>query len=272
LNKRQILRVLLYVTLIVIAALFAVPLVVMMITSIKSPAEVVNTFALPKGIHVENYTKAFEVIGRGLLNSLFMTVPAVLISAFVGSLGAYPLSQFRFKGDYAIYMFLLAGLFIPTQIVIIPLFQIMRTLKLYDTYMGMWLVHTVYGIPICTFYLRNFFATIPHSLLEASLIDGCSIAGYYFRILLPLAKPGFAAVIILQARSIWNDLLFGLTLTRSEYVRPVTVELATFVGQTDVQYGQLMASTLLSILPTIIVFLIFRKQFISGVLGGAVKG
>jgi len=265
-------RILLYTILTLLAVLFAVPLVVMVVTSIKTPAEVVNVFAWPQEIYWANYIKAFEIIGRGLLNSMFITVPSVVISAFVGSLGAYPLSQFRFKGDYAVYMFLLAGLFIPIQIVMIPLFQIMRSLKLYDSFVGMWLVHTVYGIPICTFYLRNYFATIPRSLLEASLIDGCSIAGYYFRILIPLAKPGFAAVIILQARAIWNDLLFGLTLTRSDFVRPVTVELATFVGQTDVQYGQLMAATLLSILPTIIVFLIFRRQFIEGVLGGSVKG
>lgn len=265
-------RLLIYIALSVCALAFCVPLLIMMLTSVKSPRELTDILALPKVFYWENYSNAYGMVGRGLLNSFLITMPSVFISAFVGSLGAYPLSQFRFRGDYLIYMILLAGLFVPFQIVLIPLFQIMRTLGLYDSVVGMWLVHTAYGIPICTFYLRNYFATIPTSLLEASLIDGCSVAGYYFRILLPLARPGFAAVIVLQTRSIWNDLLFGLTLTRSDTVRPITVDLASFVGMTDVQYGQLMAATLVSILPTTIIFLIFQKQFIRGLLGGSVKG
>jgi ABC-type glycerol-3-phosphate transport system permease component len=260
-----------YAALIFFAAVFLVPIGVMISTSMKSPPELVNVLALPKGFYWENHRAAFEMIGRGMLNSLLITLPAVFISSFVGALGAYPLSQFRFKGDQLVYMFLLAGLFVPFQIVLIPLFQIMRELRLYDSIPGLWLVHTVYGIPICTFYLRNFFATIPKSLLEASLIDGCSIAGYFFRILLPLSKPGFAALIILQARAIWNDLLFGLTLTRSATTRPVTVELSAFVGMTDVQYGHLMAASLWSILPTTIIFLVFQKHFIRGLLGGSIK-
>jgi ABC-type glycerol-3-phosphate transport system permease component len=263
--------VLIYTALVCFAVAFLVPIAVMVMTSMKSPPELVDVMALPQGIYLENHRAAFDIVGRGLLNSLSITLPAVFISAFVGALGAYPLSQFRFKGDHFVYMFLLAGLFVPFQIVLIPLFQIMRKLGLYDSIPGLWLVHTVYGIPICTFYMRNFFATIPKSLLEASLIDGCSIAGYFFRILLPLSKPGFAALIILQSRAIWNDLLFGLTLTRSASVRPVTVELAAFVGMTDVQYGHLMAATLWSIVPTTLIFLIFQKQFIRGLLGGSVK-
>lgn len=264
-------RVLLYLLLIIIAFLFIVPLVTMLITSMKAPSELIDVFAIPKGFYWNNYVSAFERIGRGLLNSLLITLPAVVLSAFVGSLAAYPLSQFHFKGDYFFYMLLLIGLFIPFQIVLIPLFQIMRTLRLYDTIPGLWLVHAAYGIPVCTFFLRNFFATIPKTLLEAALVDGCSIAGFYYRILIPLAKPGFAALIILQSRSIWNDLLFGLTLTRSDSVRPVTVALATFVSMTDVQYGPLMAATLVSILPTTIIFLIFQKEFVRGMLGGSVK-
>lgn len=270
-KKRKRKYIFIYAALVFFAVVFLVPLGVMISTSMKSPPELVNVLALPEGLYLENHRAAFDMVGRGMLNSLLITLPAVFISSFVGALGAYPLSQFRFKGDQFVYMFLLAGLFVPFQIVLIPLFQIMRELKLYDSIPGLWLVHTVYGIPICTFYLRNFFATIPKSLLEASLIDGCSIAGYFFRILLPLSKPGFAALIILQARAIWNDLLFGLTLTRSYTTRPVTVELASFVGMTDVQYGQLMAATLWSILPTTVIFLVFQKHFIRGLLGGSVK-
>jgi glucose/mannose transport system permease protein len=135
----------------------------------------------------------------------------------------------------------------------------------------MWIVHAAYGIPICTFYMRNYFSTIPKALLEAAILDGCSLSSYFFRILIKLSKPSFAVVIILQSRSIWNDLLFGLTLTRSPSIRPVTVELARYVSQTNVQYGPLMAATLISIIPTVLIFLIFKQSFIAGILGGSIK-
>ena len=268
---RVLKRVLIYTALVLAAVLFMIPLVVLVMTSIKGPREIVNIFALPETMYWQNYVSAFERMGRGIWNSVCITVPAVVISTLVGAFGAYPLAQFRFRGDSTIFMVLLAGLFIPSQIVLIPLFQIIRALGVYDSYVGMWIVHTAYGIPICTFYLRNFFATIPRSLMEAALLDGCSVAGYFFKILLRLGKPGLAAVFILQARAIWNDLLYGNTLTRSDAVRPMTVELATFVSQTDVQYGQLMAATVISILPMIVMFFVFRREFISGMLGGAVK-
>jgi ABC-type glycerol-3-phosphate transport system permease component len=107
--------------------------------------------------------------------------------------------------------------------------------------------------------------------MEAAIVDGCSLPGYFFRILVKLGKPGFAVVVILQARAIWNDLLFALTLTRSPTVMPVTVELAKNVSETNVQYGPLMAATLISIIPTVCVFLFFKKSFIRGLLGGSVK-
>lgn len=261
-----------YIVLCLSAILTLIPFVVMTLTSLKASQELIDVLALPTRFYWGNFQTGLEQIVQGLTNSVLITIPAVTISIFVGSFAAYPLSQFRFKGDYIIYMILLSGLFVPFQIVLIPLFQLMRRLSLYDTIPGLWLVHIAYGIPMCTFFLRNFFVMIPKSLMEASLIDGCSTAGYYRRVLMPLAKPGLAALFILQFQSIWNDLLFGLTLSHSENVRPVTVGLSSFVGMTDVQYGPLMASTIVAILPMILVFLLFQRQFISGILGGSVKG
>jgi ABC-type glycerol-3-phosphate transport system permease component len=263
---------LVYIVLCLAAILSLIPFVVMVLTSFKNPKELVDVFSIPSHFYWENYQYGLGQIGRGLINSILITFPAVAISIVIGSLAAYPLSQIRFKGDYIIYILLLSGLFVPFQIVLIPLFQLLRVIQLYDTIPGLWLVHIAYGIPMCTFFLRNFFAIIPSSLMEAALIDGCSIAGYYHRILMPIAKPGLAALFILQFQSIWNDLLFGLTLSHSEQVRPITVGLSSFVSMTDVQYGPLMASTIVAILPMVLVFLFFQKQFISGILGGSVKG
>jgi glucose/mannose transport system permease protein len=265
-------KALIYFSLFLMAFLFIIPLAVMLITSLKSPQELVNVFALPRGLYLGNFQAAMAGgIGRGMINSLCITLPAVFFSTMLGAIAAYPLSQFKFRGAKAFYMILLAGLFVPFQSQIIPLYQLVRTLGLYDSFLGLWVVHTVYGIPICTFYMRNYFATIPASLLGAAIVDGCSLPGYFFRILIKLGKPGLATVIVLQSRSIWNDLLFGLLLTQSAGISPVTVKLATYVGQMIVQYGPLMAATLISIVPTVAIFLIFKRAFIGGILAGSVK-
>jgi len=270
--KKVVSRFFIYGTLSFVAFLFLIPMIVMLITAIKSPPEIVNTFALPQGIYVENFRVAINSgIGRGMINSIFIVVPGVILSTMLGAIAAYPLSQFKFKGDKLVYLILLSGMFIPFQSQIIPLFVLMRTLRLYDTFMALWVVHAVYGIPICTFYLRNYFATIPKSLLEAAIVDGCSLPKYFYKVLLRLAQPGLAAVIVLQSRSIWNDLLMGLSFTRSPNVSPVTVILSTLTGAMDIQYGPLMAATLISIIPTVTIFLIFKRSFISGVLAGSVK-
>ena len=265
-------KAILYIVLCLLAIITLIPFAVMVLTSVKAPQELIDVLSIPSKLYWSNFRNGLSLISRGLVNSALITFPAVAISIIVGSFAAYPLSQFRFKGDFLVYMLLLSGLFIPYQIVLIPMFQFLRTISLYDTIPGLWLVHIAYGIPMCTFFLRNFFAIIPISLMEASLIDGCSIAGYYRRVLMPIAKPGLAALFILQFQSIWNDLLFGLAFSHGETVRPITVNLASFVGATDVQYGPLMASTIVAILPMILVFLLFQREFIVGMLGGSVKG
>ena len=272
-RTQNLLRSLLvYLVLAGLALLFVTPFAVAVLTSVKSPAELARILALPSVLYLENYEVAINQVGRGFVNSLLITIPSVVFSLFIGALAAYPLAQVRFRGDAMIYLFLLTGMFVPFQIVLIPLFGMMLRIGLFDSIPGMWLVHTAYGIPICTFFLRNYFTTIPRALFEAALADGCSIAGYFFRILLPLSKGGLAALAILQARSIWNELLFALTLTTSRSTRPITVELMTFMGAYDIAYGPLMAATLISIIPVMLTFFVFQREFVSGILGGGVKG
>lgn len=260
-----------HLALLISAGLFLLPIAVMLNTSLKSPPELIQVLSLPKGFYWPNFQQAWAQISRSLLNSLLITLPATLLSLLVGAFAAYPLAQFRFKGDTIVYTVLLSGMFLPFQSVLVPLVLIMRQLGLYDTIVGMWLVHVAYGVPLCTFFLRNYFATLPASLFEAAAVDGTSVAGYFFRIMLPLARPGLAALAILQSRSIWNDFLFALALTSDDHVRPVTVDLASFIGSTAVSYGALMAGTLISILPVTIVFVLFQKHFIRGILAGSLK-
>lgn len=265
------LRALRYGAVLLAAFLFLLPLGMALLGSFKSPAEIATVLSLPSRPYVENYAVGWNQIGRSLFNSVAITVPAVILSVFIGCVAAFPLSQMPVKRSRFIYFFLLTGMFVPYQIVQIPLFFVMRTIGLYNTIPGLWLVHVAYGVPICTFFMRNFFATVPRSLYEAAQIDGCGPTGYFFKILLPASASGLAALAIVQSRSIWNDLLFAVTLTNSNETVPITAKLNSFVGSIQVQYGPLMAATVISILPMLVAFLCFQRAFVRGLLGGSSK-
>jgi ABC-type glycerol-3-phosphate transport system permease component len=260
-------------TIILVAAaiIFVAPLIIALLTSFKSPSEITRVMSVPSGLYIQNYTIAYERMGRSFFNSIAITAPAVVFSLLVGSIAGYPLAYMRGSGGRAVYLFLLTGMLVPFQIVQIPLFFLIRALGLYDTIPGMWLVHTAYSVPFCTFFMRNFFASVPRSMYEAALIDGCTPTGYFWRLLLPASTSGLAALAIIQSRSIWNDLLFAITLTTSDTSRPVTVSISGLASSLQVEYGPLMAATLISLLPVMTAYLFFQKAFVHGLLGGAGK-
>ncbi len=264
-------RALRYALAILVCALFAVPLLLALNTSFKAPDEIYRVFSLPENPTLENYRIGLSQVGQSVLNSLMITIPAVALSVFIGSMAAYPLSMMRGRAGRVIYFVLLTGMFVPFQIVQIPTFYIARALGIYNTIPGLWLVHVAYGVPICTFFMRNFFATVPRSMYEAAQVDGCGTAGYFFKILMPASFSGIAALAIVQSRSVWNDLLFAMTLSNSDTTMPVTAKLNGFVGAIQVQYGPLMASAVISVVPVLVAFLLFQKAFVRGLLGGSSK-
>lgn len=270
-NRKQVMNILRYVALTVLAIIYLSPLVVVLNASLKTPADIMHVLALPTQIEWQNYVVGWDRIGRSLWNSVLITGPSVVLSILIGAMAAYPLSQVRFKGDRLIFLFLLAGMLVPHQVVQIPLFMMMRAMGLYNTIPGLWLVHLAFGIPFCTFFLRNFFTTIPSSMFEAAQIDGCSAFSYFWKILMPASLSGIAALAIIQSRSVWNDLFFGLTLTNSPTTQPTPVALYTLIGGMEVDEGPLMAATVISIIPVMMVFLIFQKAFTRGLLGGSEK-
>ena len=270
-SRRGVLRVARYIALVSLSVAFLAPLLIALNASLKPPAEIAASMSLPSRLYLDNYVEGWQRIGRGVLNSFMITIPAVVLSVFVGCLAAYPLSQVKIPGGRLIYMILLGGMLVPYQAVQIPLFLIMRNLGLYNTIPGLWLVHTAYAIPFCTFFMRNFFITVPRSMFEAAQLDGCGPAGYFFKILLPASISGIAALSIVQSRSIWNDLFFGLTITNNVRTNPAPVALYSMIGGMDVDEGPVMAATIISILPMMVAFLLFQKAFTRGLLGGSSK-
>jgi glucose/mannose transport system permease protein len=274
-------RVALYVVLCVLAVLFLLPVYVALSGSFKTLREVNTTsiWSLPSGLHARAWrdalTPALEGSGGiapGLLNSLLMTIPAVAISSAWGSLNGYLLDKWRFRGSEAVFAFLLYGLFIPYQAILIPLVQFLERLGLYDTLFGLALTHVAYGIPITTLIFRNYYASVPRELIEAAALDGAGLVRGYLRVVLPLSVPGFVVVGIWQFTSIWNEFLFAVTLTSNPASQPVTVALQNLAGSFAALYNVQMAGALITALPTLAVFAFLGRYFLRGLMAGSLKG
>jgi len=250
-----------------VSLLILLPLFLTINTAFKPPEEEWSVLSIPTVLYLNNFTTSFAKVMPYLWNSFLISIPATFLSTLVGAMAAYPLSQIRFKGDTLLYLVLVGGLYIPYTTVLIPLFLLIRKIGLYDTIPGLWLTHIAYGVPYTTFILRNFFTTVPGDLMEASVLDGCGMIKYFWKILLPVARTGLAATLILQFSGIWNEFMFALTLTRSPSKFPITVALQSIGSRTDVQWGPLMAATLISIVPIIIILIMFKKHFVSGLTG-----
>jgi glucose/mannose transport system permease protein len=275
-------RVMIYVALVFSAIFFLLPVYLLMITGMKSFAEVslARMWDLPSGLHFDSYLRAWfgnESEGiRGLsgnfMNSLYLAVPATLGSALLGSLNGYVLSKWKFPGSDLLFALMLFGMFIPYQSILIPLVQTLQRMGLYGSLPGLIFVHIVYGIPICTLIFRNYYAAIPNELLEAAKIDGAGLMGIYRRILVPISMPAFVVVIIWQFTSIWNDFLFGVIVTSRPNVQPITVALNNMAGSYIVEWNVQMAGSILAALPTLVVYIFLGRYFMRGLLAGSLKG
>jgi len=280
-------RVLLYIVLTAFAIVFLVPVYVLLVTGMKSFEEVSlqTMWSLPKGLHFESYAKAWfgsEMEGfRGLnvnfLNSVYLTLPATLLSAMWGSINGYILSKWKFRGSEVLFPLLLFGMFIPYQSILIPLVQTLQKInvfgvKFYGSIPGLILTHVIYGIPITTLIFRNYYANIPTELVEASRIDGANIFSIYRHVLFPLSIPGFVVVMIWQFTSIWNDFLFAVTITSNPAAQPVTVGLNNLAGSYIVEWNVQMAGALLTALPTLLVYIFLGRYFMRGLMAGSLKG
>jgi glucose/mannose transport system permease protein len=272
-KRRPRTRWLVYLLLVVAALFYLVPVYLVVITSLKLPAEITlaNTWRLPEVWNWGSFREAWNAFAPTLRNSLVLTVFATLGSAILGSLNGYVLSKWRFPGANIVFPLILFGMFIPYQSVLIPLFQFLSDAGLYGSLWGLILTHIVYGLPITTLIFRNFYAEIPDEMLEAGKMDGAGFFGLYWRIVFPLSVSGFVVVIIWQFTQVWNEFLFAVTLTNQQS-QPITVALANLAGGQAVAWNLPMAGAILAALPTLLIYIILGRFFIRGLLAGSVKG
>lgn len=280
-----------YLALLAASAFYLLPVYVLVVTSLKPYAEanLAGMWRLPSAPSLESFLRAFEQLRPHFRNSLYLTIPATLLSSFLGSINGYVLSKWRFRGSEVLFPLMLFGMFIPYQSVLIPLVQVLQKVNAaaevlripsalrglvpgYGSIAGLAFVHIVYGIPITTLIFRNYYATVPNELVEAAKIDGANIFKVYRWVLFPISMPAFAVVMIWQFTSIWNEFLFALVLTQNPAIRPVTVALYNLAGSYIVEWNVQMAGALLAALPTLLVYIFLGRFFMRGLLAGALKG
>jgi len=275
-------RALIYLALILAAAFYLLPVYLLVITGMKSFAEVslATMWEWPSGIHLDSFTKAWfgspsegiRGLNANFMNSIYLAIPATLGSAVLGSLNGYVLAKWKFRGSDILFPLMLFGMFIPYQSVLFPLIRFLQDIGLYGSIWGLVLVHVVYGLPITTLIFRNYYSEVPTELIEAAGIDGAGIFKTYLKVLFPISLPGFVVVVIWQFTNIWNEFLFAVTVTSDPTKQPITVALVNLAGSQVVEWNVQMAGALLAALPTLIVYILLGKYFLRGLLAGSVKG
>ena len=277
-------RGVLYAALILFAAFYVLPMLVMLATSVKDIEEIRagSLLALPQAITFEAWGYAWNEACIGVectglapyfMNSVLMVIPSVFLSSLFGALNGYALTKWRFPGANVIFGLLLFGSFIPFQVVLLPMSQTLGFLGLASSVPGLVLVHSVYGIAFTTLFFRNYYVSLPDDLVKAATIDGAGFFTIFWRIILPLSPSIIVVTVIWQFTQIWNDFLFGASFT-SGGAQPVTVALNNLVNTTTgvKLYNVDMAAAIIAALPTLLVYIIAGRYFVRGLTAGSVKG
>lgn len=275
-NRFPLSRIFIYAFLVVAAIWFLMPIYVLVVTSLKGFDEVniAHMWQLPQRLTFEGFTAAWGEgkIGPGFINSIAITVPASIISSLMGSLNGYIFAKWRFRGSNLLFLLFLFGMFLPYQGVLIPMVQMLQAVGLYGKAAGLIFVHCIFGIPICALMFRSYYTGVPDELIDAAKIDGCGFFNIYARILLPIAAPAFAVVLLWQFTSIWNDFIIGVIVLSNPNLSPVTVAVQNLAGSLYTKWNIQMAGALIAALPTILVYLLLGKLFMRGLLAGSIKG
>ena len=263
---------LLYGTLAVLALAYLLPAYMMVVTALKMPENISlpRSWHLPVPLNGSSFSEAVALLKPNFVNSIVLTIFATILSTVLGSINGYVFSKWKFKGSEIVFTLFLFGMFIPYQVILIPLFQTLRAINLYGGLPGLILAHVVYGLPITTLIFRNFYAQIPDALMESAQLDGAGFFYIYGKIVFPLSIPGFVVTSIWQFTQIWNEFLWGITLTRHT-ANPITVGLAQLAGGQAVSWNLPMAGSILAAIPVLLIYIFMGRYFIRGLLAGSVK-
>lgn len=254
-----------------------VPLLWLFLQSLKAPSEFSGNpmWALPEGLHWDNYLEAWTRgnMGRYIINSTLATFPSIAMLLVFGVMAGFALEVLRWRGQGAVLLVFLAGLMVPLQMILLPLFTMYVRAKLLNSPLALILTYTATGLPLTVFMMAGYYRAIPRETLEAAVIDGASIYRVFFSITLPMLRNAILTIAVVQFFFFWNDLLFALTFTTNNNSRTIQAGLLNFVGTFgQTEWGPTFASICISVVPTLLIYLVLNQRVMKGLTDGAVKG
>lgn len=264
-----------YLFLIFFTAIAVGPILWAFMSSFKSYAEINSSaFALPESFNFDNYKAAFQYapIAKYFINSVIIVGFSVLVTVAFVAMCAYVTARFSFKLKTLIVLLISASLMLPAQAISQPLFAIFQKMGIFDTKLGLVIVYSAMGIPMSFFVMVSYYHTISTALEESAYIDGATFIQTFTKIILPLAKPGLVTVAMLQFINTWNEFYFALMLTSGDKARTVPIALNYYMGTFANNYSALFAAVVMTVLPTIVLFVILQRQVMESLTAGAVKG
>ncbi|MFZ3557883.1 MULTISPECIES: carbohydrate ABC transporter permease [unclassified Streptomyces] len=263
--------------LLLVGALWLVPTIGLLFSSLRSPEDMADSgwwtvFSKPAQLTFESYSSLLENsdITRSLVNTALITVPATLLVIVIGSLAGYAFAWMEFPGRDWWFLIVVGLLVVPVQVALVPIARLFGDIGIFGSILGVILFHVGFGLPFAVFLLRNFFAEIPRELLEAARLDGSGELRLFLRVVMPLGAPAIASLGIFQFLWVWNDMLVALIFTDTDS-QPITVALQTQVRQFGNNVDVLGPGAFISMVIPLAVFFAFQRQFVSGVMAGAVK-
>ncbi len=250
------------------------PIFMMVMSGFKTNAEIFGApFALPKSFNLDNYAVIWNTtdVPRYLLNSIIVTLISVIVLLVTGTMAAYAISRYRFRGSIMVSLFFLAGLMLPLRLAIIPLFVQLKAMGLVDNLLGLIFIYTAMSLPSTVFILTGFLRALPSELEDSARVDGASELRIMVQIMVPLITPAMVIAGIYNAVPIWNDFFFPLIFIQTPENKMLAQGLTSFFGEYSVNFGVLYAGLTLAALPLVVVFIVQSKRFIAGMTAGAIK-
>lgn len=275
-TRQRLVRWSIYAALLLATAIITFPVLWMLSVSFKPTTD---TFSLPprlipENFRIDGYLKVLQNESfRGfIINSYLIGIAVTMLSLVIGTLAAFGFSRYRFFGDQAAKLFVIATQMVPTITLLIPFFGVIVWLRLYDTRLGLVLTYLTFGLPYAIIMMNAYLDTIPKDFDEAAIIDGCSPIRVLFSVLLPMATPGLISTAVYTFLLSWNEFLFALALTRSTEVRTVPVGISMLVGEFGLKWDEMMAFSVIGSVPVLILFMFVQRYVVSGLSAGGVKG
>lgn len=273
--KKVLFSVIKWVLMIFFAAYTLFPLLWLFITSLKTNAEYYKSpFSFPAVPQIQNYLNAVSQanLGRMILNSVLVAVIATILNVLIAAMAAYAISRFRFRGRELIFALFSAGIMVPLNAMMVPYFTIFSKLELLDSLNSLRILYTAIGLPISTFIIRGFMDSFPTEIEEAAYVDGCGFFGRFFRLVLPLTRTGLVTAATFQFITCWNEFVYANLLTSSPDTKTIQIGIRYFTNQFTTDYVSMYAAIIIAIIPSIVIYMLFQEQVISGLTAGAVKG